>query len=172
MMGLGVLLLILSTCGGIGLVMSIVGGGPQTVPASVFGLIFWMAPGIGYIVCSVHLKRYKAWAAIVGLVLTGLALMAAVLMFGALLIVALTSGAGSTEFLFALIPLLFIAAFAQLIVHLSRSFKAIRIHEMEVPQGYGFQPILTQPGFPRPHAETQASLPTGSPHLSDSVRPK
>ncbi len=143
MMGLGVILLVLSTCAGIGLGIALArgpGGGGTPLLAAV-GLFFYVAPGVALIVCSIYLKRYRMWAAIVGLVLAGMACLFSLVMLLGFVFATVSGGGESIGLLLTLIPLLFVAAFIQLIVHLARSFNAIRIHQVQGPQGHGFQPI-------------------------------
>ena len=162
MMTLGVVLLLFSTCPGIGTVLAIASGtGPAGWELAV-AMGLYLAPGVGFVVCSVKLKRYRPWAAIVGLVLAGMGVLVSLLMVLGFFVLAVTAAEGvqSWGLLLLLIPVLFIAAFTQLIVHLSKSFKAIRIHEMEGPQGYGFVPIMPAPSYPPPPQPPSAQPPT------------
>lgn len=146
MLTLGILLLLLSACGGFGMIGLATSGAANwvAVVSMVVGMLFYVAPGVGFIVCWVYLKRYQRWAAIVGIVLTSLLLLGALFMFIGMLAMALSSPDDGPPWLMSLIPLLFVIAFTQLIVHLSKSFKAIRIHEAEGPQGHGFEPLMAE----------------------------
>jgi hypothetical protein len=105
-----------------------------------FGLIY-LVPGILYFLCAIFLKRRQFWAIVLGLVLASIQLLLTLL--GAASLLAATRIRGEPEMILLGVILLFIAAFVQLIVHLSKSFEAIKYAPIE--QRRGFEPTGVQP---------------------------
>jgi hypothetical protein len=105
---------------------------------------FYAGPGVLYLICSIFMKQRKTWAVVVALVLASLNLILT-LFSGIGLLLNIHVAPGQTRVL--LVPLgimlVFVAAFGQLIFHLSRSFTAIRTDP--VTGHRGFTPVLIQP---------------------------
>ena len=165
MLVLGVLLLLMATCvGGVAgtAMFNARNSGRPTPGPGVFLLVALLAvyvlPGATMILCWHHLKEYRRWAVIVGLVVAGLALAVSLLGLVSNVIGLLVSDRGSVGGL--IMAMLFLAAFGQLLYHLIKSFEAIRLHEQGQTQGHGFQPIYDADLF------DEATSP------SDSDRPK
>lgn len=116
-------------------------------------MLTYMIPGVLFLVFSVYLSRKRAWAIIGGLVLTSISLL--VLLIGVVTTTYAVSQFGQSPAVliaFAVFAL-FIAAFVQLIVHLSKSFNALR--HTPVDQQRGFEPLPPVPVLPpiSPEAE-------------------
>ena len=141
----GVLALLLSTCVGVFTVPGMATGVTQLPPhlilLTVLRLLAFLVPGAGLVLCSVYLKRYRRCAAIVGLVLAAIPLAICLMALVGILWGLLTDEFEFRELISipAAVLLLFVFAFAQLVVHLGQSFKAIRVHEQEA--GHGFEPL-------------------------------
>jgi hypothetical protein len=97
-------------------------------------------PGILYIICSIFLSKRQVWAIIVTMVLAGLTELVAVLA----LIMRLM--AGST--IGSVIAGVAIAAFAQLLLHLSKSFESIRADAEYAPRGFEPLPPMIKQSLP------------------------
>jgi hypothetical protein len=117
-------------------------GGLSAIATASF-FVFYMGPGVVYLLCSIYLKRRQFWAVLVSLVLASIQLLLA-LTGMVFLFVALNqmSRIGNFTFLlWAIIPIaLIILALAQLIYHLILSFEAIKYIPIEEQRG--FEPIL------------------------------
>ena len=144
---LGGILLLFSTCATAPFFLR--GGRPGGVPwVALIGMLFYLAPGICFIVFAVFLARRQFWAVVASLCLASASCL---LMLGALAF--FVTFALRDDFQpILLVPLgviaLIVVALGQLIYHLARSFEAIRIVE---PQERGFEPIMMQ----NPNDETR-----------------
>jgi hypothetical protein len=112
------------------------------------GLVY-LVPGVLYFLCAIFLKRRQFWAIVLGLVLASIQLL--LLLAGGVAFVNALGGGNTLVSLTLLVILLFIAAFAQLIYHLSKSFEAIKYAPIE--QQRGFEPMRVQPISPTPPPE-------------------
>ncbi len=105
-----------------------------TVVAIAVGVIY-LIPGILYFVFHVFLARREKWAVIATMVVAGV--------HGLIGLVALAGAAMQGNVILAFICLLWVAALAQLIVHLSKSFESIRVAQEYAPRG--FEPLMPTP---------------------------
>jgi hypothetical protein len=104
-----------------------------------FGLLY-LVPGILYLLCAIFLKHRERWSIIVALVLASLQFL-----FTLVGIVNIGLGAlmgRGIQMVPLVIILMFAAAFAQLIYHLSRCFEAIKHSPPEFQRG--FEPMIVQ----------------------------
>ncbi|MEM6561617.1 MAG: hypothetical protein AAF656_08450 [Planctomycetota bacterium] len=134
MLSLGVLLLLLSGCTGYFVFIERQTGAWAEL---IVMAVFYVAPGIGLIVASIFLKRYKPWAVIVGIVLTALLILGTIFIaFSSLLFSGPLVG-GTGMLIIGGVALLFVLAFTQLILQLVKSFGIIREHGPgQEPQGF------------------------------------
>ena len=103
-------------------------------------MLIYGLTGAGFIVASVFVRKRKRWAVILGIVLTSLALLFTTIGLIGNLLTAAGGGASGLGLIFSIV---FVIAFAQLLVHLSRCFGIIRREEAEGGiDGRGFEPIL------------------------------
>jgi hypothetical protein len=119
---------------------------------SGFSLLFliialvYLIPGILFVLCAIFLARRQAWAIIVGLVLSSMVLLFSLFGLVAGLIRAATGTSEPFMAIQLIISLVFVAAFTQLIFHLSRSFESVRYMNMDVQRG--FEPLPVTPAPP------------------------
>ncbi|WP_428938455.1 hypothetical protein [Fontivita pretiosa] len=118
------------------------GASGRLMIAMAFYSMLYLVPGLLYLFCSIYLPRRRPWAIIVGLALASVQLLfclpAMILALG----VWLKTDEPIASIL-AAIMLLVVAALAQLIYHLAKSFQAIRYPPIEeVP---GFEPLMVEP---------------------------
>ena len=145
MRGLGILLLILAAVPGLVVLLMSAKKSPDaeaiTAVSTPAGL------GGALLVAGANLRKGRAWAAVVGMVLASLALAASVLFVAVGIINAafLEPDLGPAVWILPAVALLFVLAFGQLVVQLARSFAAIRLRRQEGPEeGHGFRPILME----------------------------
>lgn len=108
-------------------------------------LMFYVGPGILYIVCAIYLKRRRTWAVVMAIVIASLHLLLVLAAIISILI-SIASTGNNSLWIAAGILALFIMAFAQLIYHLSRSFESLKCPPMEEQRG--FEPVLLAPPIP------------------------
>ena len=146
---LGVVQLLLAFCVGAGALMAMGGQQGQGQGVSVADVILLgvvaaiiFVPAVLLLVASSGLKSYKAWAATLGIVLVSLGLCWSVLatVGGLLRLAAGQFGSAAEAFGGLAVPLLFALAYLQLILLLSRSYAAIRLHNQQY--GHGFEPQM------------------------------
>ena len=141
---LGIAMLLISTIIVIPMVLVMRAGiGFPTLIPMVIVAIFYILPGVLYVLCAIFMKRRKTWAVIVALVLALLHLLSTSF-FGIALLIGINPAPGQEPFFWAAVCIvhLFAAAFGQLVYHLSTSFRAIRA--MPVGGERGFAPIVVQ----------------------------
>ena len=109
--------------------------------------LFYLGPGVLYLLCAIFLKRRRLWAVVVALVLASIQLLLAILGIVTFAIQMFSALHMNSMGAFAIIPLIvilfFIAAFVQLIYHLSCCFEAIKFSPPEFQRG--FEPLVVQP---------------------------
>jgi hypothetical protein len=126
-------------------VIALRGSGGAAVGFSILFIVMamvYLIPGLLFILCSIFLKRRQAWAIIVGIILSSIVLLMSVFGFFAGL---LQLGAGNSSPLMLIqftISLIFVAAFTQLIFHLSKSFESLRVLNTEVQRGFELLPVV------------------------------
>lgn len=107
-------------------------------------LLLILGPGVMYLLCSIFMKRRRKWAIIVAIILSSIQL-AWIGFSGATLIASIVESPGQNSGIFVAMGLIviFMLAFIQLLVHLSKSFSSLR----HIPIGgeRGFSPIMVQP---------------------------
>jgi hypothetical protein len=142
---LGVVLILFSLIG----ILQILFSASTTMRSNIdvvflFGSIF-LAPGILYVLCAIFLEHRRKWAAIVGLVLASMQLLAAVIIV-VVLVIAISPQklvqffGAEPVIMVAIVHFLLIVTLARLVYHLSKSFKTIG----KSPQR-GFEPIMIPP---------------------------
>lgn len=111
-------------------------------------MLLIMGPGIMYLLCSIFMKRRRKWAIIVAIVLSSIQLLW--IGFSGITLLLSINGSSSTQQTGIAIAmgviLIFLLAFIQLIVHLSKSFSSL--HHDPVAGDRGFAPIMVQPVHP------------------------
>jgi hypothetical protein len=142
---LGSLLLLLGLCGTGGslMVMTRGGGAPLSfVIGQIVAAMFYWVPGVAYGVFAIYLKQRRFWAVIGGIIVASL--QGLFLLMGFIVLVVFYFAPHSDlprPFSIVLgVMALFLAALAQLVYHLARSFQALK----EPPYGReerGFEPI-------------------------------
>ena len=167
---LGGLLVALGICGtGGGLLVAQRGGLPPGMAVmQMIGALFYLVPGVLYIVFALYLKQRQFWAVIAGLVLASGQLLFVLFGFVASLVMYFVPNSGlPPPFLIAIgVMGLFALALAQLVYHLARSFQAIR----EPPYGKeerGFEPVGVHPAWVQPAPGNQPIV-TGTTRPGDS----
>ncbi|MEM6312613.1 MAG: hypothetical protein AAF743_00890 [Planctomycetota bacterium] len=127
-------MLLLSGCTGYVLINENEAG---DVAALIFMTAIYIAPGIGLIVASIFLKRYKPWAVIVGIVLTALLILGTIFIAFSILLFSGPLAGGTGMLIIGGVAVLFVLAFTQLILQLVKSFGIIREHGPgQEPQGF------------------------------------
>jgi hypothetical protein len=143
---LGILLIVLSLCGSIGMMVGRRGGATGASVAWVqFGaLLVYLVPGLVYLVCAIYLKQRKFWAVVVALVMASLHLLMGMAVMVALsVVVVMDKNMDVPARISAVVGLIVILAFGQLVYHLARSFEAIKHAPIEEQRG--FEPLSVQP---------------------------
>ena len=116
------------------------GGGFMPMILAALGFIY-LIPGILYIVFSVFLARRQPWAVIATMILAAL--------HGLFAVLALFAALAAQNPIQIGITALWVAAMAQLIFHLSKSFESMRAEQGEyAPRG--FEPIQYGGNYPPP----------------------
>jgi hypothetical protein len=145
--------------------------GPMPGSAGLFismsVLVFYIGPGVAYLVFSIYLKRRQFWAVVAALVLASIQLFLS-LLGGVFFVVAMAAGQSRTPSVptaVAVIPTaiigLVVLALAQLVYHLALSFEAIKYAPAEELRG--FEPLMGQGIYPPL---------TGSGDMNDPSGPK
>jgi len=118
------------------------GAGMSIMLFSLISAMFYLGPGVLYLICSIFLKQRKFWAIVVGLVLASLHLV--FLFAGSFAYVAVLLSQEFSPWMIApaVMIIAFILALAQLIYHLAKSFEAIKYPPDEQR---GFEPLMVQP---------------------------
>lgn len=170
---LGALFLLLGGCASIPLIVGLGGAAaappPKAqIPRIVASLLFYLAPGVIYLLCSIFLARRRIWALITTMTVAGLQI--ALMAFGmAMLLYGMVAQRGPSLPLLLWIPLLImfvlILALARLEYHLVRSLQAIR--QQQVEDQRGFEPLSAAPGVPGEGGITR----TPSPDTTTRSRP-
>jgi hypothetical protein len=144
---LGILFLLLGSCGSAGLFMGRRNAGMAFGVVGVIGL--YIAPGVAYLVFSIFLKERKFWAVLAALIVASVQLVFT-LFLGATLGIFATkiNGVGTPLAIMAIVVGLVALALAQLIYHLALSFKAIQYIPLEEQRG--FAPVMIQHVQPPP----------------------
>ena len=146
MLILGGLLTLLTPFAGLLSLLSIIL--PHMIPGMgwvvAVALLLYTVTGWGFILGGVYLKRYRRWAAVVGIALTSLLLLGLLMLLG-ILVIMVGAAASRSHWLIALFLLMLAAGFTQLLAYLFQSFEAIRLNQGRWPRGHGFQPIMAEP---------------------------
>ena len=95
--------------------------------------LFYLVPGVLYILFSIFLRQRQQWAVIASLALVGVHELMALLILVRLVL----SGVAVNWVL--IVVLVWILALAQLLFHLAKSFESIRAYQELVPRG--FEPL-------------------------------
>lgn len=164
---LGALFLVLGGCASIPLFIegfrAPAPGAAAAAPSiwrSLFSLLFYLGPGILYLVFSIFLARRRLWALIATMALAGVqVILMAIAM--AVLLVMLSSFAGGAPSAMVWIPLaimvVLIAAIGQLIYYCARSFPVIR--QPLIEQQRGFEPLQVTAAMIEPTMIAPSPLP-------------
>jgi len=105
-------------------------------------LLFYIGPGVVYLVTAIFLARRRFWAVVVGLVLASLQSLFVLFAIGSILIDIMRHPSRSVAMIPMVVMIFVILALAQLIYHLSRSFEAIRYAPVE--DQHGFEPVMAK----------------------------
>ena len=140
----------------------LVRGGMATSVFTAFAGLVYGVPGALYIVCCVYLARHKAWAVTLGIVLASLQILVAVVGASAAFVAMFRPGAGmgGTPSVVPVVFMLFVlAALAQLIYHLARSYAALHLPPVGADVR-GFEPLGVGP-YAGPYVPVQPAAPPG-----------
>jgi Ni/Fe-hydrogenase subunit HybB-like protein len=147
---LGIMLILLSGCGLPAAIMSIAGGNGMTASYGLYiavsVLFVYLVPGVLYLLCATYLKQRRHWAVILGLVVTSMSCFFVLMAAAGLLVAVVTmpESPGAPLYVFLGLTVLFLAAFTQLIYHLSKCFQAIRLQPASKDRGLEAT-VLVQP---------------------------
>jgi hypothetical protein len=139
---LAAIFLLFGSCAFLPLLMT--GGmrGGMEVFSLISVVLFYMGPGVIYLLCSIYLQRRQFWAVLTSLILASIQLL--ITLAGVIAFVVLVFSQSNSSFNFTIIPivllLIVILALAQLIYHLTLSFEAIK--HVPIDEQRGFEPIL------------------------------
>ena len=155
---LGILYLGLSTC--VGSAFLRFGRGMGISFALIGAILFYVTPGVCYVIFSIFLQRRQFWAVVASLVLAGVNVIL-ILISLVFMTVAIAQSRGTVvEFAIPLgAVMLILAALAQLIYHLSLSFEAIKYTP---PGERGFEPLMASAYHP-PTPTGDANGPSAQP---------
>ena len=116
-------------------------------------LLFYLIPGALYIFFAVYLRRHRMWAVVAALVLASIHTLFIVIGVIGMVVQILLGKAQDMPALaraiMGAVALLVLAAFAQLLYHLSRSFRALPMPPFGT-ESRGFEPLPLTPGEGRP----------------------
>jgi hypothetical protein len=122
---------------------------PKVLLLIVVGVfMIYLIPGVLFLIFAIFLKRRQSWAIIGGMVLSSILLLLSVLSLVALLINSARAGQTPAFLIGLLINLLFLAAFTQLLIHLSQSFRALNYFPPD--ERRGFEPVAVATFAPPP----------------------
>jgi hypothetical protein len=127
-------------------VIALRGSGGAGIGFSILFIIMalvYLIPGLLFILCSIFLKRRQAWAIIVGIILSSIVLLMSIFGLIAGLFQMVTGNSEPFMLVQLIISLIFVAAFAQLIFHLSKSFESLRVLNMSVQRGFEPLPVAS-----------------------------
>ncbi len=141
---LGVILILLSLLGMLPLffIPAARPGVSKILMIFFFGaLLIYLIPGVLFLIFSIFLKRRQAWAIIGGIVLSSILLLIAVIALAGVLVNFATVGHTPAALIGLVMSVLFVAAFTQLIIHLSQSFKALKYFPVDEQRGFEVAPV-------------------------------
>jgi hypothetical protein len=142
---LGAILILFATCAGVtfGLVAVRVAARGMPVWGMAFGILFYLLPGLVFIILAMYVKQRQAWAVAASICVTSVGAMVVLLGLVAVVFTGVSDPGRSPAIWIAIGALvLILAALGQLIYLLSRSFEAIRCAP---PDERGFEPVMAQP---------------------------
>jgi hypothetical protein len=167
---LGGLLVALGMCGtGGGLFLARRGGLPRGMAVmQMIGALFYLVPGVLYIVFAIYVKQRQFWAVIAGLVLAAAQFLFLLVGFVATLVMYFLPDSDLPRPFLVVIGVmgLFTLALAQLVYHLARSFQAIQLPPYGKDER-GFEPVGVHPVLVQPVPENQPIV-TGTTRPGDS----
>ena len=141
---LGIILILLTLLGFVPFLY--ISGGGRAVPRLMLmfffsALVIYLIPGVLFLIFAIFLKRRQFWAVVGGIVLSSILLIFSLLSLVAVLLNFATAGHTPVGFIGLMISMLFLAAFTQLIIHLSQSFKALNYFPVEEQRGFEVAPV-------------------------------
>jgi hypothetical protein len=144
---LGILFLLIGTF--VSLLLSVRGGMPRRGGIFLTGglLLFYVGPGVVYLITAIYLKRRQFWAVVVGLVLASIQSLFVLLGIAGILLTLMRQPAVSIALVPMGVMIFVLLALAQLIYHLSLSFEAIKYAPTE--EQHGFEPLMATPPPPK-----------------------
>lgn len=106
-------------------------------------ILIYLIPGVLFLIFSIFLKRRQAWAIIGGIILSSILLLLSVIALAGVLINFATVGHTPGALIGLVMSVLFVAAFTQLVIHLSQSFKALNYFPLDEQRGFEVAPVAS-----------------------------
>lgn len=151
---LGIIFILIGCLASVSVIGVGVGSATRLI-ALVVPVVIFLGAGSGYLIVSIFLKRRAFWAVVTGLVIASIHAAIAVLGLAGMAITVIAPDRNVFIPIFVLV--LWLAAMAQLIYHLSKSFAGLRLADEAFR---GFEPLRVQPATPWPTSPLPSAPPT------------